>query len=115
VPAIAVVEAEVNSRTSVLELDPIFSDRTPVASVKVLMSLERVDIRVPRLDSTVSSLSSVVNCVFHGVSTFCRFATIEDTVAVTSNPSPLVGDPKLSPILIAPSFSISSSRISNQH
>jgi hypothetical protein len=46
---------------------------------------------------TVSWLSSEVSWVFHGVSTFCRFATISETVVLTSNPAPLVGEPKLKP------------------
>jgi hypothetical protein len=68
------------------------------------MSVERVENSVPRLEIAVSWLSSVLNCVFHGVSTFSRLATIEDTVVLTSKPAPLVGDPKLSPTVpIAPS------------
>jgi hypothetical protein len=61
------------------------------------MSLERLESSVPRFENTVSWPWRLVNCVFHGVSTFWRFATICETVALTSNPVPLVGDPKLSP------------------
>jgi hypothetical protein len=61
------------------------------------MSLETVENRVPRLEITVSWLSRLVNCVFQGVSTFCRLLTIDATVELTSKPAPLVGDPKLSP------------------
>jgi hypothetical protein len=59
--------------------------------------LERFENSVPRLEMAVSWLSSLVNCVFHGVSTFCRLLTIEATVELTSKPVPLVGDPKLKP------------------
>jgi hypothetical protein len=52
---------------------------------------------VPRLEIVESWLSSEVNWVFQGVSTFCRFATISDTVVLTSKPVPLVGEPKLKP------------------
>jgi hypothetical protein len=70
----------------------------------VLISVERVENSVPRLEITVSWLSSEVNCVFHGVSTFCRLATIDETVELTLKPCPLVGDPKLIPTVpIAPS------------
>jgi len=61
------------------------------------MSLERLEKRVPRLEIAVSWLSSAVNWVFQGVSTFWRLPTISATVELTSNPAPLVGDPKLSP------------------
>jgi hypothetical protein len=61
------------------------------------MSFDRFENSVPKLDIAVSWLCNVVNCVFQGVSTFCRFATIEETVVLTSNPAPLVGDPKLKP------------------
>src|SRR6185437_6652441 len=44
-----------------------------------------------------SWLCNWVNCVFQGDSTLCRFVTIFCTVASTSKPVPLVGDPKLSP------------------
>jgi hypothetical protein len=58
----------------------------------------------------VSWLSSLVNCVFHGVSTFFRLLMIEATVELTSKPSPLVGDPKLKPTVpIAPSHQKGSS------
>jgi hypothetical protein len=57
------------------------------------MSVERVESSVPRLEIAVSWLSSLVNWFFHGVSTFCRLATIEETVELTLKPSPLVGDP----------------------
>jgi hypothetical protein len=57
------------------------------------------------LEMTVSWLSSLVSCVFQGVSTFCRLPTIWATVELTSNPAPLVGDPKFSPTVpIALSF-----------
>ena len=58
------------------------------------MSFDRFDINVPRLEMTVSWLSSELNWVFHGVSTFWRLATISETVVLTSNPAPLVGEPK---------------------
>jgi hypothetical protein len=45
----------------------------------------------------VSWLSSFVNWLFQGVSTFCRLPTIVATVELTSNPAPLVGDPKFKP------------------
>jgi hypothetical protein len=61
------------------------------------MLVEGVENSVPRLEIAVSWLSNVVNWVFHGVSTFCKLATIEETVVLTSKPAPLVGDPKLSP------------------
>jgi hypothetical protein len=78
------------------------------------MSLERLDNSVPRLEIAVSWLSSLVNWVFHGVSTLSRLATLEETVVLTSNPDPLVGDPKLSPTtLIASSRPNSSSRRTN--
>jgi hypothetical protein len=104
VPAVADVLADVSVSTLVLELEPSFSDSTPVASVRLLISVESVENRVPKLEIAVSWLSNVFNWVFHGVSTFCRLATIEETVVLTLKPSPLVGDPKLSPTtLIAPS------------
>jgi hypothetical protein len=90
-------EAEVSSRTLVFELEPVFCARTPSKSVNELMSFDRFDINEPRLEITVSWFSSEVNWVFHGVSTFCRFATISETVVLTSNPVPLVGEPKLKP------------------
>jgi hypothetical protein len=74
------------------------------------MSVERVESKVPRLEIAVSWLSSVANWVFHGVSTFCRLATISETVVLTLKPSPLVGDPKLIPTLIDSSTSGSCSR-----
>src|SRR5580698_8787393 len=75
------------------------------------MSLERLENRVPRLEIAVSWLSREANCVFHGVSTFCRLPTICETVELTSNPAPLVGDPKLMPTVpIVPSAMNSSSR-----
>jgi hypothetical protein len=49
------------------------------------------------LDIAVSWLSKAVNWVFHGFSTFFKLPTIEATVELTSNPAPLVGDPKLIP------------------
>jgi hypothetical protein len=61
------------------------------------MSFERFENSVPRLDIAVSWACNAVNCVFHGVSTFCRLPTISATVELTSNPAPLVGDPKLNP------------------
>jgi hypothetical protein len=69
----------------------------PWKSVSDDKSFERFENRVPKLDMTVSWLSSEVNWLFHGVSTFWRLATIEDTVELTSKPVPLVGDPKLNP------------------
>jgi hypothetical protein len=45
----------------------------------------------------VSWLCNFVNCVFQGVSTFCRLLTISATVELTLKPVPLVADPKLSP------------------
>jgi hypothetical protein len=81
----------------VFELEPVFCARIPSKSVSELTSFDRFDISEPRLEITVSWLSSEVNWLFHGVSTFCRFATIWETVLLTSNPVPLVGEPKLSP------------------
>ena len=52
---------------------------------------------VPKLEIAVSWLSNAVNWVFQGVSMFCRLLTIEATVELTSNPCPLVGDPKFRP------------------
>src|SRR5580698_1520988 len=97
VPALAVEEAEVSSSTLVLELDPVFCARMPLKSVSWLISLERLENSAPRLEIAVSWLSRDVNCDFHGVSTPWRLATICDTVALTSNPAPLVGEPKLNP------------------
>jgi hypothetical protein len=61
------------------------------------MSFDRLESSVPMLEMAVSWLSSLVNCVFQGVSTFWRLPTIWATVELTSNPAPLVGDPKFSP------------------
>jgi hypothetical protein len=77
----------------VFELEPVFADKMPSKSVSELISLERLDISVPRLEIAVSWLSNLVNRFFHGVSTFRRLLTIEATVELTSKPSPLVGDP----------------------
>lgn len=85
-PATAEELAAVNVRTLLSELEPSFSANTPVASVRLLISVERFENSVPRLEITVSWLSNVVNWVFHGVSTFCRLATIEETVVLTSKP-----------------------------
>ena len=86
----------------------------PVRFVSELRSLERFENSVPRLEMAVSWLCNEVNCVFQGVSTFRRLPTIEATVELTSNPVPLVGDPKLSPTVpIAHSALNSSSRRSN--
>jgi hypothetical protein len=76
----------------------------PWKSVSELMSFERFEKRVPRLEIAVSWVSSVVNWFFQGVSTFWRLLTISATVELTLNPVPLVGDPKLSPTVpIVPS------------
>src|ERR1700684_3168310 len=61
------------------------------------MSLERLENNVPSDEMAASWLSRDVSRVFHGVSTFCRLATMDDTVLLTSNPVPLVGEPELSP------------------
>jgi hypothetical protein len=97
VPATAEELADVSCRTFVFELEPVFWASTPEKSVSWLISVESLERSVPRFDSTVSWLSREESCVFHGVSTFCRLATIWETVELTSNPVPLVGDPKLSP------------------
>src|SRR5215469_1416249 len=102
VPATAADEAEVSCSTPVSELDPVFCAMIPVKSVNWLTSFDRFESSVPRFEITVSWLSSALNCVFHGVSTFSRFAMICDTVALTSNPAPLVGDPKFSPTVPMP-------------
>lgn len=54
VPATADELADVNVRTLVSELEPSFSASTPVASVRLLMSVERFENSVPRLEITVS-------------------------------------------------------------
>ena len=83
----------------------------PSKSVSELMSLERFENSVPRLEMAVSWLSNVVNWVFQGVSTFCRLLTIDATVELTSKPAPLVGDPKFNPTVpIASSTENSCSR-----
>src|SRR5271170_6459516 len=96
-PATAVVPAEVSARTSVFELDPCLPARTPSKSVNDCAAVLRDDRSVPIEVSAVSSFPSEVNWLFHGVSTACRLATIALTVVATSNPCPLVGEPKLSP------------------
>src|SRR5487761_2199430 len=93
----AEVEAAVNSSTLVLELAPVFCAMTPVKSVSELRSLESFENNVPRVDSSVSWLCRDANWFFQGVSTFFKLPTIWETVALTSKPAPLVGDPKLSP------------------
>ena len=60
----------------------------PVKSVSALMSLESLENSVPRLEIAVSWLCNVVNCVFHGVSTFCKLLTISATVELTLKPGP---------------------------
>jgi hypothetical protein len=65
--------------------------------IRLRTSFDKFDSSVPRLEMAVSWPSSAVNCVFQGVSTFCRLPTIWATVELTSNPAPLVGDPKFSP------------------
>jgi hypothetical protein len=116
VPAIAEEVAAVSDRTLVSELEPVFSDKIPSKSVSELMSLERFENSVPRLEIAVSWLSNDVSCDFQGVSTFCRLLTIEATVVLTSNPAPLVGDPKLRPTVpIAPSAMKSSSRMTSHY
>jgi hypothetical protein len=97
VPAVADEVAAVSSSTLVFELEPVFCARIPSKSVSELTSFDRFDISEPRLEITVSWLSSVLNWFFHGVSTFWRLATISETVELTSNPVPLVGEPKLKP------------------
>src|SRR5271154_3259522 len=96
-PAAAVVPAEVSARTLVLELDPCFPASTPSKSVNDCAAVLSDDRSVPIEVSAVSSFPSEVNWFFHGVSTACRLATIALTVADTSNPCPLVGEPKFSP------------------
>jgi len=54
VPADAEVEAAVSSSTLVLELEPVFCERIPCMSVSELMSLERFENSVPRLEIAVS-------------------------------------------------------------
>jgi hypothetical protein len=69
------------------------------------MSVERFENSVPRFEITVSWLCKAVNWFFQGVSTFSRLLTISLTVELTSNPAPLVGDPKLNPTVpIEPSI-----------
>jgi hypothetical protein len=70
---------------------------TPVRSVSWLRSVDTDDNRLPRLDMAVSCACRLVSSDFQGVSTFCRLLTIDATVELTSNPAPLVGDPKLNP------------------
>jgi hypothetical protein len=83
----------------------------PLKSVSELKSLERFENSVPKLEIAESWLSSEVNWVFQGVSTFWRFPTISDTVELTLKPAPLVGDPKLNPTVpIASSVLTPSSR-----
>jgi hypothetical protein len=91
VPATAEEVAEVSVSTLVSELDPVFCAMIPVKFVSWLRSLDRLDISVPRLEIAVSWLCKELNWVFQGVSTFIRLHTIEATVALTSNPAPLVG------------------------
>jgi hypothetical protein len=54
VPAFADESAAVSVSTLVSELEPVFSDRIPSRSVKELMSFERLEKRVPRLEIAVS-------------------------------------------------------------
>jgi hypothetical protein len=70
VPAVAVFEAEVSSRTLVFELEPVFWARIPLKSVNWLRSLERVEYTDPRLEIAASWLCSEESWFFHGVSTF---------------------------------------------
>ena len=46
------------------ELEPVFSERIPSRSVSELISLERFENSVPRLEIAVSWLSNDANCVF---------------------------------------------------
>ena len=93
----AVESAAVSESTLRSELEPSFSDRMPSRSVRELMSLDSFENSVPMLEMTVSWLCKEVSWVFQGVSTFWRLLTIEATVELTSNPAPLVGEPKFSP------------------
>src|SRR6202041_1826358 len=65
VPARAEESAAVRLRTLVSELEPVFSESIPSRSVSELMSLERLENSVPKLEMAVSWVSSEANCVFH--------------------------------------------------
>ena len=98
-PAVAVDVAERSASVFVSELEPCLPERTPTGSVSALMSLERVESRLPRLEITVSWDCRAVSWVLYGVSVACNCATIWLTVLLTSMPCPLVGEPKLRPMV----------------
>jgi hypothetical protein len=110
-PATALDAAPVSCSTEVSELEPCFSDRTPWKSVSDWSAVERELRSMPIEVSAVSSACSDVSCVFHGVSTACRFVTSWLTVLVTSKPCPLVGEPNAIPTVPIPC--LSSPRTSN--
>src|SRR6187402_975350 len=64
------------------------------------MSVDKVARSEPIFDSAVSWLWREVSCALYGFSAERRLVTILSTVADTSKPSPLVGDPKLSPTAV---------------
>ncbi len=66
-PACAVESAEVRLSRSGFELDPCFSENTPLKSVSACRLLVKVDRSVPRLEKTVSCAVSAVNWFVQGV------------------------------------------------
>jgi hypothetical protein len=96
-PADAVTLAEVRFKRFVFELDPCFSEKTPLKSVNVCKLVVNVARSLPNVDKTVSCACNAVCWVFQGVSIACSDAWICVTVEATSNPWPLVADPKLNP------------------